>query len=59
MSWDSSYSFLFFFFFHKILGGMAKSTDPDQTATAPEGAVWSGSALFHIPVCQKRWFMKF
>ena len=28
----------------KILSGMAKSVDPDQTA--PSGAVWSGSALF-------------
>ena len=30
--------------FLKILGWMANSADPDQTA--PEGAVWSGSALF-------------
>ena len=28
----------------KILKGIANSLDPDQTA--PEGAVWSGSALF-------------
>ena len=28
----------------KILSGMANSVDPDQTA--PEGAAWSGSALF-------------
>ena len=28
----------------KKLGGMADSVDPDQTA--PETAVWSGSALF-------------
>ena len=27
----------------------ANSTDPDQTA--PEGAVWSGSTLFAIPLC--------
>ena len=26
--------------------GMANSVDPDQTAPAPLGAVWSGSALF-------------
>ena len=26
----------------------ANSTDPDQTA--PEGAVWSGSTLFAIPL---------
>ena len=26
----------------------ANSADPDQTA--PEGAVWSGSALFAIPL---------
>ena len=31
-------------FFLKMLGGMANSTDPDQTA--PSGAVWSGSTLF-------------
>ena len=30
--------------FLKILSGKANSADPDQTA--PEGAVWSGSALF-------------
>ena len=30
--------------FLKTLNGMANSVDPDQTA--PEGAVWSGSALF-------------
>ena len=30
--------------FLKIFTGMANSADPDQTA--PEGAVWSGSALF-------------
>ena len=30
--------------FFKMLIGMANSVDPDQTA--PEGAVWSGSALF-------------
>ena len=28
----------------KLLRGMANSVDPDQTA--PQGAVWSGSALF-------------
>ena len=28
----------------KVLSGIANSEDPDQTA--PEGAVWSGSALF-------------
>ena len=27
----------------------ANSADPDQTA--PEGAVWSGSTLFAIPLC--------
>ena len=27
----------------------ANSEDPDQTA--PEGAVWSGSTLFVIPLC--------
>ena len=26
--------------------GMANSVDPDQTAPAPLGAVWSGSTLF-------------
>ena len=26
--------------------GIANSIDPDQTAPAPLGAVWSGSALF-------------
>ena len=31
-------------FFLKILGGMANSVDPDQTA--PSGAVWSGFTLF-------------
>ena len=30
--------------FLNILSGKANSADPDQTA--PEGAVWSGSALF-------------
>ena len=30
--------------FPKILSEMVNSVDPDQTA--PEGAVWSGSALF-------------
>ena len=30
--------------FLKILSEKANSVDPDQTA--PEGAVWSGSALF-------------
>ena len=30
--------------FLKIPSGKANSVDPDQTA--PEGAVWSGSALF-------------
>ena len=29
--------------FLKILSGIANNADPDQTA--PEGAVWSGSAL--------------
>ena len=29
---------------HKLLGGMANSVDPDQTA--PSGAVWSGSTMF-------------
>ena len=33
-----------FYFFLKIFSGMANSVDPDQIA--PEGAVWSGSALF-------------
>ena len=39
---------IFFFFFLqlflKILSGIAKSVDPDQTA--PSGAVCSGSSLF-------------
>ena len=35
--------------YHKVMSpkdadGMANSVDPDQTA--PQGAVWSGSALF-------------
>ena len=30
--------------FLKLLSGKANSADPDQTA--PEGAVWSGSALY-------------
>ena len=30
--------------FLTILSGMANTADPDQTA--PEGAVWSGFALF-------------
>ena len=30
--------------FLKIRNGMANSVDPDQTA--PEGVIWSGSALF-------------
>ena len=36
---------------------MAKSVDPDQTA--PSRTVWSGSALLHMPFCQKFWCTKF
>ena len=32
--------------------GIANSVEPDQTAPAPLGAVWSGSALF-AQICLK------
>ena len=41
--------------FFKILSGMAKSVDPDQTA--PEGQF--AYASLHIPFCEKLWCMKF
>ena len=41
--------------------GMVNSVDPDQTQTAPRGAVWSGSTLFAIPsaLFRYRYFPKF
>ena len=40
----------------KILSGMANSVDLDQTA--PEGAVWAGSALFKYAFCPQFWCTK-
>ena len=34
---------------------MAYSVDPDQTAPAPEGAVWSGSAQFSYAILSETW----
>ena len=38
--------------FHKILGGKANIVDPEQTV--PEGAVWTGSALFACVIISEK-----
>ena len=42
--------------FFKMLSEMANSVDPDQTA--PEGAVWSWSALFAYATLSETWLFK-
>ena len=46
------YIFIFIPLFYKILGGMANSADPDQTAL--EGAVWSRAALFVYAILSEK-----
>ena len=43
--------------FLKLLNGMVNSVDPDQTA--PEGAVWSGSALLAYVILSDTLVLKF
>ena len=38
--------------FREMISGMANIVDPDQTA--PEGAVWSGSALFAYAILSEQ-----
>ena len=47
------------FAFYTPVAGMAKGVDPDQTAPAPSGAVWSGSALFAYVILSDTFLRKF
>ena len=56
--WTSGPSFLFLYFFmhlfHKMLGGIANSVDPDQTART----VWSGYLLFAYDILSENLLYK-